>query len=169
VIYTGKFIRFTLDTVKLPNGSVAELEILHHPGGATVVALDADERICLLRQYRHAIGGWLWELPAGKLENNEAPLRCAQRELEEEAGVCAQVWESLGKIISSPGMFTEVIHLYLARTLTSVPARMEADEVIEVHWVPWARAQHMAKTGEIEDAKTLAALLRAQALVAKPQ
>lgn len=167
VIYAGKVIRLTLDTVTLPNGSTAELEIMHHPGGAAVVALDAAGRVCLLRQYRHAAGGWLWELPAGKLDNSEAPLLCAQRELEEEAGMRAGDWQSLGKIISSPGVFTEVIHLYLARTLSAVPTSMEEHEVIEVHWLPWAEALRMAKTGEIEDAKTLAGLLRAQKIVEK--
>jgi 8-oxo-dGTP pyrophosphatase MutT (NUDIX family) len=166
VIYTGKIIRLTLDTVRLPNGSTAELEIMHHPGGAAVVALDAEGRVCLLRQYRHAAGGWLWELPAGKLDNREAPLLCAQRELEEEAGMRAADWQSLGKIISSPGVFTEVIHLYLARTLTAVPIRPEEHEVIEVHWLPWAEALRMAQVGEIEDAKTLAGLLRVQQWVA---
>ena len=166
-VFKGRIIRLSIETVKLPNGQVAELEIVHHPGGAAVVALDAVNRVCLLRQYRHAAGGWLWELPAGKLDNGEAPLLCAQREFEEEAGMRAQDWQSLGKIISSPGVFTEVIHLYLARTLTAVPTRREEHEVMEVHWLPWDDAQRMALAGEIDDAKTLAGLLRAQALVAK--
>jgi len=161
VIYEGKIIRLTLDTVQLPNGATAELEIVHHPGGAAVIALDAENRVCVLRQYRHAAGGWLWELPAGKLDNGEAPLLCAQRELEEEAGMQAADWQSLGKIVSSPGVFTEVIHLYLARALSAVPTRREEHEVIEVHWLPWSEALRMAQTGEIEDAKTLAGLLRA--------
>lgn len=167
VIYAGKIIRLTLDTVRLPNGATAELEIVHHPGGAAVVALDGENRVCLLRQYRHAAGGWLWELPAGKLDNGEAPLLCAQRELEEEAGMQAADWQSLGRIVSSPGVFTEVIHLYLARALTAVPTRREEHEVIETHWLSWAEALRMAQAGEIEDAKTLAGLLRAQAFVAK--
>lgn len=167
VIYAGKIIRLTLDTATLPNGSTAELEIMHHPGGAAVVALDAAGRVCLLRQYRHAAAGWLWELPAGKLDNGEAPLLCAQRELEEEAGMRAQDWQSLGKVISSPGVFTEVIHLFRAYVLSAVPTRPEEHEVIEVHWLPWAKALRMAQAGEIEDAKTLAGLLRAQEFVAK--
>jgi len=160
-IFEGRIIRLTLDTVQLPNGATAELEIVHHPGGAAVVALNAEGRVCLLRQYRHAAGGWLWELPAGKLDDGEAPLLCAQRELEEEAGMQAGDWQSLGKIVSSPGVFTEVIYLFLARTLTAVPTRAEDHEVIEVHWFPWSEALHMAQAGEIEDAKTLAGLLRA--------
>jgi 8-oxo-dGTP pyrophosphatase MutT (NUDIX family) len=160
-IFEGRIIRLTLDTVQLPNGAIAELEIVHHPGGAAIVALDAEGRVCLLRQYRHAAGGWLWELPAGKLDGGEAPLLCAQRELEEEAGMQAGDWQPLGKIVSSPGVFTEVIHLFLARTLTAVPTRAEDHEVIEVHWFPWSEALHMAQAGEIEDAKTLAGLLRA--------
>jgi len=167
LIYTGKIVRLTLDTVQLPNGATAELEIVHHPGGAAVVALDTGNRVCLLRQYRHAAGGWLWELPAGKLDNDEAPLLCAQRELEEEAGMRAQDWQSLGKIISSPGVFTEMVHLYLARTLTVVPTRTEEHEVIEVHWLPWVEALRMTQAGEIEDAKTLAGLLRAREYIAK--
>jgi ADP-ribose pyrophosphatase len=166
-IFEGRIIRLTLDTVLLPNGATAELEIVHHPGGAAVVALDAEGRVCLLRQYRHAAGGWLWELPAGKLDGGEAPLLCAQRELEEEAGRQAADWQSLGKIVSSPGVFTEVVHLFLARALTVVPVRAEEHEVIEVHWRPWAEVLRMAQDGEIADAKTLAGLLRAQAEVAK--
>lgn len=164
LIYEGKIVRLTLETVLLPNGATADLEIVQHPGGAAVVAIDAENRVCLLRQYRHAIGGWLWELPAGKLDNGEAPLLCAQRELEEEAGMHAADWQSLGKIISSPGVFTEMVHLYLALALTTVPTRTEDHEVIEVHWLPWAEAMRMAQAGEIEDAKTLAGLLRAQAM-----
>ncbi|HJX17334.1 MAG TPA: NUDIX hydrolase [Acidiferrobacterales bacterium] len=166
MIFKGRIIRLTLDTVQLPNGATAELEIVHHPGGAAVVALDAAGRVCLLRQYRHAAGGWMWELPAGKLDGGEAPLQCAQRELEEEAGMQAEEWQPLGKIVSSPGVFTEVIHLFLARALSAVPTRAEEHEVIEVHWRLWDEVLRMAQDGEIDDAKTLAGLLRAQVFVA---
>jgi ADP-ribose pyrophosphatase len=164
VVYRGKIVDLFLERVTLPNGTTAELEIVRHPGGAGVVALDAENQVCLLRQYRHAAGGWVWELPAGKLDPGEPPLATAQRELQEEAGLHAARWESLGKIISSPGVFTEIVHLFLARDLARVAANAEAHEVFEVHWLPFAEALAQARTGAIMDAKTLAGLFRADKL-----
>lgn len=164
LVYRGKIIDLFLELVTLPNGAKAELEIVRHPGGAAAVAIDAENRVCLLRQYRHAAGGWLWELPAGKLDPGEPPLATAQRELQEEAGLHAARWEPLGKIISSPGVFTEVVHLFLARGLSHVAANAEAHEVFEVHWVAFAEALTQARTGVIVDAKTLAGLFRAERL-----
>ena len=115
--FRGRVITVTVDDVILPNGHRAQLELVHHPGGAAAVAIDEQERVCLLRQYRHAAGGWLWELPAGKLEPDEPPQQTARRELMEEAGVSARHWESLGRYFSSPGVFGEVLHLYLATGL----------------------------------------------------
>ena len=119
-IYDGRVIQVSVDTVDLPNGVRLPLEIVRHPGGAAAVAIDADNRVCLLRQYRHAAGGYIYELPAGKLEPDEAPEITVRRELAEEAAISASQWESLGAFFSSPGVFTEVIHLYLATDL--VPA-----------------------------------------------
>ncbi len=161
-IYRGKIIELTLDRLTLPNGRETELEIVHHPGGAAVVALDPNANVCLLRQFRHAAGGWLWELPAGKLDPGEAPLATAQRELKEEAGLLAADWQSLGRLISSPGVFTEVIHLFLARDLTPVATNTGEHELIKVHWLPFEQALAMARDGEITDAKSVAGLFRAQ-------
>ena len=161
-VYRGKIVELYLETVTLPNGAQAELEIVRHPGGAAVVALDRDNRVCLLRQYRHAVGDWLWELPAGKLDPGEGPFVTAQRELEEEAGLRAARWESLGKIISSPGVFTEIVHLFLARELASVPTSVEEHEVFEPHWIAFEEALEWAATDKLMDAKTIVGLLRAR-------
>jgi ADP-ribose pyrophosphatase len=162
-IFTGKIIEVNLETATLPDGQRCELEIVRHPGGAAAVAVDAAGRVCLLRQYRHAAGGWLWELPAGKLEPPEAPLSAARRELAEEAGLVANDWQPLGSVISSPGVFTEVVHLFLARSLTTVPAHTEPHEHLEVHWLPFADALHWAQNDRIQDGKTVAGLFRAAA------
>jgi 8-oxo-dGTP pyrophosphatase MutT (NUDIX family) len=164
-VFRGRIITLNLETVELPNGHVAELEIIHHPGGAAVVALDAQDRVCLLRQFRHAAQGWIWELPAGKLEPNEPPLVTAGRELAEEAGATAEQWQALGSYVSSPGVFTEVVHLFLARSLHSVKTSHEASESIEVHWVDFNAACMRAAHGEIDDGKTALGLLRAQAVL----
>ena len=143
VNFRGRIITLTTDEVILPNGHRAELEVVHHPGGAAAVAIDAHQRVCLLRQYRYVAGGWLWELPAGKLEPNEPPLTTAQRELIEEAGVSAAHWESLGSYLSSPGIFSEVLHLFLATELQPAQVAHEQAEVIEAHWIPFDQALRM--------------------------
>jgi 8-oxo-dGTP pyrophosphatase MutT (NUDIX family) len=161
VHFRGRVITVTTDEVVLPNGHRAKLEVVHHPGGAAAVALDSKGRVCLLRQYRYVAGGWIWELPAGKLEPNEPPLETARRELIEEAGVGAKHWQSLGAVFSSPGVFAEVLHLYYATDLEPSTAAHEHAEVIEVHWVPFAEAYEWAMNGQISDAKTIIALARA--------
>jgi ADP-ribose diphosphatase len=160
--YQGRVISVTTDEVRLPNGHQALLEVVHHPGGAAVVALDAAGRVCLLRQYRYVADGWLWELPAGKLEPNEPPLVTAQRELIEEAGINARDWRSLGVCLSSPGVFSERLHLYFASGLGAASQAHERAEVIEVHWVAFEQACAWALDGTIADCKTVIGLLRAR-------
>jgi len=159
--YHGRVISVTVDQVILPNGRQAALEVVHHPGGAAVVALDDQQQICLLRQYRYVAGGWIWELPAGKLDPAEPPALTARRELTEEAGVVATDWVELGSMLSSPGVFAEVIHLYLARGLSAARAQLEDSEVLEVHWVSFRQACDMALSGELRDAKSAIGVLRA--------
>lgn len=159
-IYTGRVVTLDIEDVRLPNGVEAKLEIVGHPGGAAVVALNERDEVCLLRQYRHVAGGWVWEVPAGKLDG-KAPDVIARQELEEEAGQQAARWDSLGRYLSSPGVFREVVHLYLARDLTACGARPEADEIFQVTWVPLAEAVDRAMNGEIEDGKSVVALCRA--------
>ena len=161
-VFRGRVLTLNLEQVRLPNGKVAELEIAHHPGGAAVVAIDAEGRVCLLRQFRHAAGGWLTELPAGKLDGGEPPLECARRELAEEAGVSARRWEKLGEFYSSPGVLTEVIHLFLAHDLEPVDASPEEHEVLEASWVPVQEAMDLAASGRLQDAKSVIGLLWAR-------
>jgi 8-oxo-dGTP pyrophosphatase MutT (NUDIX family) len=163
MIYDGRVIKVSVDTVELPNGIHVPLEIVRHPGGAAAVAIDADHRVCLLRQYRHAAGGYIYELPAGKLEPDEPPDITARRELAEEAAVHAAHWSPLGAYFSSPGVFTEIIHLYLATELGPAAAMPEADEVFQVEWWPLEQAVERAHDGELTDAKTIIGILRAAA------
>lgn len=163
--YRGKVINVHIDKFQFPDGSEAEMEVVRHPGGAAVVALDENHNVCLLRQYRHVLGAWIWELPAGKRDAGEDPLITAQRELEEEAGLRAAQWLPLGAMWTSPGILDEVLHLYLARDLTRVPANTEAHELIEVHWLAWDRALAMARGGGIADAKTAVGLLWASGVL----
>jgi ADP-ribose pyrophosphatase len=152
-------VDLAVESVTLPNGVVAELEIVRHPGGAAVVALDEDDRVCLLWQYRYASGGWLWELPAGKLDPGESPESTALRELEEEAGIRAGRLDRLGSMVSTPGFCNEVVHLFLARELARVPAAPEEHELFEVHWLPFEDALGQVHDGTIRDAKTMLGLM----------
>lgn len=160
-LYQGSVVNLGVESVQLPDGRSLDLEVVRHPGGAAVVALDDQDEVCLLRQYRHAGGGWLWELPAGKLEPDETASTTAQRELEEEAGLRAHTWKELACVLTTPGFCDEVIHLYLARNLEQVPIQHQVHECIEVHWRPFTEALDMAQRGEIRDAKTLLGLFYA--------
>jgi 8-oxo-dGTP pyrophosphatase MutT (NUDIX family) len=162
VEFSGRVIEVTTDEVVLPNGHRALLEVVHHPGGAATVALDAAGRVCLLRQYRYVTDGWLWELPAGKLESAEPPQVTAQRELAEEAGVSARHWVGLGTVLSSPGVFSERLHLFLATELAPAVSAHEPSELIEVHWVTFEQACAWALDGTVADCKSALGLLRAR-------
>lgn len=160
--FRGKVVDMISEIVTLPNGQVLEIDKVSHPGGAAVVALDKAGNVCLLRQYRCVFDQWLWELPAGKIDNKEPPFDTVKRELQEEAGVLANQWHDLGYVISSPGVFTEKVYLYLARDLDQSAPSPESHEVMEIHWLPLQQAIDWCHTGEIVDAKTIAGLLRAQ-------
>ncbi len=149
---------FGIERVALPNGRTAELAILKHPGAAAVVPFLDDDTIVMLRQYRHAAGGTIWEAPAGKLDPGERPEACALRELEEETGYRAGRLELLGKIHTTPGFSDEVIYLFVARDLEGGERRLAGNEVIETHPVALEQALDMVDRGEITDAKTIAAL-----------
>ncbi|GMQ83700.1 MAG: NUDIX hydrolase [Gammaproteobacteria bacterium] len=158
-LYKGEVVDLGLERVTLPNQQTMQLEVVRHPGGSAVVALDNDNRVCLLRQYRHAAGGWLWELPAGKIDSPESPQHTAQRELQEEAGLTAKDWLMLGSFLSTPGFCDERIYLYLARNLTNTRTDHHPHEVIEVHWIEFQQTLEWVHNGEIVDGKTMLGLL----------
>lgn len=160
-VFEGRIVSLAQEMAKLPNGKRMVIDVVRHPGGAAAVAIDKRNRVCLLRQYRPVFDEWMWELPAGKLDHGEPPLTTAQRELIEEAGVTAANWIPLGGVVSSPGVFTEVVHLFLAQGLSHVASANEEHELIEVHWVPLVKAIERAAAGDINDGKTVAGLFRA--------
>jgi ADP-ribose pyrophosphatase len=166
-IYEGKALSLGLEQATFPDGSQETLEIIRHPGGAGTVAIDDKGNVCLIYQYRHAADGWLWEIPAGRLEGREEPLITARRELLEEAGLAAKHWQALGVILPSPGICDERITLFLAGGLSSVPVAHEPTEFIEIHWVPVSEAMAWIQTGKITDAKTIIALFMAQTELTK--
>ncbi len=162
-VFTGGIVAVDVSALTLPDGTQANFEIVRHPGGAAIVALDVDRRVCLLNHLRPAVGRWLCELPAGKLDDGEDPRLTAERELQEESGIHAREWRSLGTVLSSPGVFTEVVHLFLATGLNTIDAQPQAGEIFTVSWEPLEVACARALSGEIVDAKTVIGLLRAQA------
>jgi ADP-ribose pyrophosphatase len=168
-VYKGRIVDLSVETVTLPNGTTIDLELMHHPGASAVVAADGKGHVVLIRQYRYAAGGYVWELPAGVLDAGEAPAACAARELREEAGLRAGELMHLGTIFTTPGFCNERIHLFLARDLREEEHAHEADEVIsEIRRVPLADALTMIRTGMIVDGKTIAGLhLAAAALGAQ--
>lgn len=157
-VYTGKVLKLDRDTVELPNGKTTVLEILRHPGASAVVPIKEDGTVVLIRQLRHAAGGFIYEIPAGKLDHQEDPKICAIRELEEEVGYRAGALTLLTSIWTAPGFTDEVIHIYQASGLQPGKQNLDQDEVLEV--VEWPLEVAMAKIrdGTIRDAKTIIGL-----------
>jgi ADP-ribose pyrophosphatase len=160
-IKRGFRVRVNTERVRLPNGRLVELDIVRHPGAAAVVPFVSDDEVLLIRQYRHATGGAILEVPAGKLDAGEEPALCAARELEEEAGRRAGRLVDLGWIWTTPGFTDERIFLFAAFDLETVEASHEEDEHIEPLQVPFDEALDMVWGGELNDAKSALALLRA--------
>jgi ADP-ribose pyrophosphatase len=163
-IHTGRVISLDVDTVRLPDGSVREMDMIHHSGAAAVVPFlsdpaGEDPQLLLLRQYRYAAGGYLWEIPAGRLDAGEAPLTCAHRELREETGCTAAEMIPLTAFLTTPGFTDEKIHIFMASGLTAGESSREVDEFIEVVAKPLSEVLLMIEQGEITDAKTLVGVL----------
>ncbi len=156
----GRVFDLFVERVSFKNGFEMEMEIIRHPGAAAIVPVDADLNVIILKQYRHAIGKYIWEIPAGTLDETEDPLTCAQRELTEETGYRAESWESLGAVTPVPSYSDEKIDLYLARDLLPAKQNLEQDEIIQVEKLPLSDSVRMVLSGEIEDAKTIAGILK---------
>ncbi len=162
--YQGRVIHVDHDVVRFPDGSTGVLEMVRHPGAAAIVPFvddpgSADPRVLLIRQFRHAADGQLWEIPAGTLAPEESPAACARRELAEEAGMEAASLTRLTAIFTTPGFTDERIHLFLATGLTPVALAREPDEFITVHEKRWSEVGRMIREGKIRDAKSLCALM----------
>jgi ADP-ribose pyrophosphatase len=157
-IFAGKVLTLDIDTVTLPNGVTIDLEIIRHPGAAAVVPLKENGTVVLIKQFRHAAGGFIYEIPAGKLHPGEDPMQCAARELEEEIGYVAGRLERLTSIFTAPGFTDEVIHIYKATGMTAGRQQLDRDEVLEVLELPLEEAIRMIEAGTIRDAKTIVGL-----------
>ncbi|MEW6245696.1 MAG: NUDIX hydrolase [Nitrospirota bacterium] len=157
-VYMGRVVTLNIETVRLPNGVTVDLEIIRHPGAAAVVPLKEDGTVVLIRQFRHAAGGFVYEIPAGKLHPAEDPRDCAARELEEEIGYRASSLELLLSIWTAPGFADEVIHIYKATGLTCGRQQLDRDEVLEVVEMPLAQAIAKIRDGTIRDGKTIVGL-----------
>jgi ADP-ribose pyrophosphatase len=162
VVYRGPVFHVTTDQVQEPGGIRARRDVVRHPGSIVILAVDDswnEPRVLLERQYRHAAGGYTWELPAGSMDPGESELTAAKRELLEETGYRARRWQRALKFFSSPGFLDETMSVYLARGLHPGPAQPEEDEVIEVRFFPISVAVGMVMRGRIQDGKTIAGLL----------
>jgi ADP-ribose pyrophosphatase len=163
-VYSGRVISLDVDQVRFPDGTTGELEIIRHPGASAIVPFLSDPtgddpQLLLLRQYRYAAGGVLYEIPAGRLEPGELPETCARRELAEETGCTADSIVPLISMFTTPGFTDERIHLFLASGLTRGEPKREADEFMEVQTVALSEALRMVERGEIQDAKTALGIL----------
>ena len=164
-IFDGKILHVRLDTVELPDGQEAFREIVDHPGGVCVLALDGEGRALLVKQFRYPYKELVRELPAGKLEYGENPEKAAVRELREETGATPGRFQSLGELYPSPGSCGEIIRMYLAQELAFGDTDLDEDEFLMLERIPFGELVEQVLSGEIKDAKTIAAVLKAKLLL----
>lgn len=163
-VFKGRIIRVRFDTVRLPNGKECTREVVEHPGGVAILAIDSEDRVLLVRQYRYPFERVLTEIPAGKREPGEPPFITAQRELQEEVGATADTWTELGTLIPSPGCYGETLYLYMAQDLHFGATHPDEDEFLEPLRVPLDEAVRQCMDGTLTDAKTVAAILKGKIL-----
>ena len=163
-LYTGKIFRLDRDQVRFPDGSEADMDIIRHSGASAIVPFMSDPegddpQLLLLRQFRYAAGGYIYEVPAGRLDGDESPADCAVRELKEETGCTADVMAPLFTMFTTPGFTDEKIHVFMATGLAHGASAREADEFVDVVIVSLAEALELIRIGEIMDAKTALSIL----------
>ena len=164
LIYDGVILRLHVDTVELPDGREAIREVADHPGGVAIVAIDKDDNVLTVKQYRYAFSRVMEEIPAGKLERGEDPHDAALRELKEETGATPERFSELGELIVSPGAYGEVLHLYLAEGLSLGETSPDDDEFLDLEKTPFDEMVRRVMDGELTDAKTVAGVLKVYAL-----
>jgi ADP-ribose pyrophosphatase len=167
IVYPGRAFTIRRDTLRLPDGRESRFDIVEHVGSVIILPVDANGNLLFVRQYRHAAGLDLLELPAGTLDEGEAPEACARREIREETGMAAGKLEPLGGFYLAPGYSTEYMDVYLATNLYPNPLEADADEFLSIERIPYAEALSMFERGEILDAKSLAAFMLAREYLEK--
>ena len=160
-LHEGRVFNLVAENYTLKNGVTSEMDFIHHPGAAAMVPMASPSEVVLIKQYRHAIREFIWEIPAGTLDPDESPLNCAQRELVEETGYSSNDWHQLGTITPLPGYSDERIHIFLAADLKKAEQNLDDDEVLNVHQIRIADTLQMISTGEINDGKTVSGLFLA--------
>jgi len=156
VLHRGKVIELVSEDITLDTGITATMEFIRHPGAVAVIPMPDSTHMILLRQYRHALAKFIWEIPAGTLDAHETALQCARRELAEETGHRARHWHRLGEITPVPGYSSERITIFLAAGLDAAEQHPDEDEILEAHCLEQDRVEEMVRRGAIRDAKTLA-------------
>ena len=157
-IHRGRVFRMVSENIVLPNGVSIDIETIRHPGASAIIPLSDKDTVMLIKQFRHAVGEYIWEIPAGTLDPEETPITCARRELIEEVGVSAGTWRKLGEITPVPGYSDERIHIFLATDLMPAQQNLESDELLDVHEVGFDEAINMIYEGAIQDSKTICGL-----------
>jgi 8-oxo-dGTP pyrophosphatase MutT (NUDIX family) len=160
-LHKGKVFTLLRENVTLDNGVTVDLDVIRHPGASAVVPVSGENRLLLIKQFRHAVGDYIWEIPAGTLDPDETYLECAQRELVEETGFSANNWQKLGEIIPVPGYSDERIQIFLATELSPAEQNLDKDEVLAVHEIRMDKAIDMIHEGAILDGKTITGLFMA--------
>jgi ADP-ribose pyrophosphatase len=160
-IHQGRVFNLVKENYTLENGVTSDMDFIQHPGAAAMVPMLSSREVVLIRQYRHAIREFIWEIPAGTLDPDETPLTCARRELIEEIGYSATDWHQLGTITPLPGCSDERIHIFLALDLKAAEQHLDDDEMINVHKMNLSEAMQMILAGKISDGKTISGLFLA--------